>query len=55
MFAQCGNRTRDLLRIRGVFPPLRHISRHYYFVHKERKERKKERKTFIEYFFRIIE
>jgi hypothetical protein len=28
MFALCGNRTRDLLRIRRVFPPLREIGRH---------------------------
>jgi hypothetical protein len=27
MFALCGNRTRDLLRSRRVFPPLHHIGR----------------------------
>jgi hypothetical protein len=27
MFALCGNRTRDLLRSRRLFPPLRHIAR----------------------------
>jgi hypothetical protein len=27
MFALCGNRTRDLLRSRRVFAPLRHIGR----------------------------
>jgi hypothetical protein len=27
MFALCGNRNRDLLRIRRVFPPLRQIGR----------------------------
>jgi hypothetical protein len=28
MFALCENQTRDLLRSRRVFPPLRHIGRH---------------------------
>jgi hypothetical protein len=29
MFALCGNRTRDLLRSRRVFPPLRQVGRQY--------------------------
>jgi hypothetical protein len=31
MFALCGNRTRDLLRSKRVFPPLRQIGRHSMF------------------------
>jgi hypothetical protein len=32
MFALCGNRNRDLLRSRRVFPPLRHIGRQTLFT-----------------------
>jgi hypothetical protein len=50
MFALCGNRSRDLLRSRRVFPPPRHIGRSIYVC----KEKNPKKYKIMEFYFLLV-